>query len=195
MKNKFNVGETLYCGGFFGNVVRVEVIAIREEKLRLNNKVKVGYFYLVYSDDPSLLENNFEIFERYLFRSKEKALRNKRKHKLLVFLKSKHKVYYDRGEVVPFYKGLWYDDLACNRYVCVISPLAYFLRIITAFYRAIKHLHWDVEHFYQNQVKLRQKRQKISSLINKGQNAIAPHGGDNFNFKKIYIKIFENGGR
>ena len=81
-------------------------------------------------------------------------------NKLLTFLKSKHKVEYDMGCVVPFYKTLWYRNYQRNTYICVIFPLAIILRPLRELYFLIILANQDVANFYKQQLKLRRRYDK-----------------------------------
>ena len=78
--------------------------------------------------------------------------------KLKNFLKSKYKTEYQRWEIVPWYKGLWYYDAPKNRNVCIILPLCLPLIIIRNCWSVAKMFGMDSMRFYENQFKIREKK-------------------------------------
>lgn len=68
------------------------------------------------------------------------------------------KIYYKYGEVVPWYKGYWYNRKETNSYACVIIPINIPLSFLTNAVYIMKIINLSSMYFYEDQIELRKKK-------------------------------------
>lgn len=78
-------------------------------------------------------------------------------NKIKKFLKSKYRTEYDRFDIVPWHKSLWYYSYPKNKNICTIIPLCILLIIIRNIWYVLKMFGNDSRIFYKNQLKIRKK--------------------------------------